>query len=130
MTFRSVMVMCSILLAGCAPVPTVPHGIGVVYDNDSFESLRLGESTRADVLMILGEPKYRLEDDRFFMYEWSVAYGYILTMITVLPFIPIGIPHYQCLEFRPDSCLVRREEFIGSQDKALRKCMKQHEKNE
>ena len=66
MSFRASLVIALFLLAGCLPVPTIPHGLGVVLDKDSFESLRPGESTRADVLFNLGEPQHRLEKDRFF----------------------------------------------------------------
>jgi hypothetical protein len=118
------------MLAGCAP--TIPHGLGRIYDKKVYETLHTGEVTRTDVLMTLGEPQYRFEEDRFFMYEWEVAYawGYIPYG---LPF-PICWPHYLCLEFTTDSFLIRREHFIGDiygePEKAIQKCtlMNQQEK--
>jgi len=118
------------LLAGCILVPTPPHGLGMVYDKDSVASMRPGETTRADVLLTLGEPKYRLEDDGFFMYEWSVAYVWLFTIITQQPFIPIGFPHYLCLEFGADSRITSCNELTGSIDKAILKCTKHLEKSE
>ena len=120
--FKKVLLCTVLLLAGCAP--TIPYGIGRVYDKKSYKTLHPGEATRVDVLMTLGEPQYRLEEDRFFMYKWEVVYawGYIPYGT---PF-PICKPHYLCLEFAPDSSLVRREHFIGSPfrtvKEAIQKC--------
>jgi hypothetical protein len=129
-TFRKTLLCVVIMLAGCAP--TIPHGLGRIYDKKVYETLHTGEVTRTDVLMTLGEPQYRFEEDRFFMYEWEVAYawGYIPYG---LPF-PICWPHYLCLEFTTDSFLIRREHFIGDiygePEKAIQKCtlMNQQEK--
>ena len=123
-----------ILLAGCLPVPTIPHGLGVVLDKEDFESLRPGEVTRADILMNLGEPRHRLQGDRFFMYEWTVSYGYVIVGggYQAYPF-PVTAPHYLCLEFGTDSKLVRQERITGSlyakPDKAIQKCTGQQEES-
>ena len=129
---------CSVLigalfLAGCLPIPTVPHGLDVVPDKEAFASLCSGAATRADVLLLMGEPKHRLDDDRFLMYEWDVAYGYVLIGGGYSgAIIPVMAPHYFCLEFGPGSQLVRCEHLVGSlyakPDKAIRRCMKQPEK--
>jgi len=122
----------ALLLAGCLPIPVVPHGVGVVPDKDAFKSLCSGAATRADVLLLMGEPKYRL-DDAHLMYEWDVAYGYVAIgggYSSVI--IPVMAPHYLCFEFGPDSQLVRCEHLVGSlygkPAKAMGKCMKQPEK--
>ncbi len=118
-----------LLLAGCLPVPTVPHGLEPVPDQETVDSLSPRASTRADVLLRLGEPRHRLDDDRFFLYEWDVAYGYVIVggYTQAYP-VPVAGPQYLCFEFGPDSGLVRREHLIGSlyakPDKAIRKCMK------
>ena len=75
-----------LLLAGC--VPTIPYGIDRVYDIKAYETLHPCEATRADVLMTLGEPLYRLEEDRFFMYKWKVVYAW--------GYIPYGTPFPIC----------------------------------
>jgi hypothetical protein len=118
-----------LLLAGCLPIPTVPHGLEPVPDQEAVDSLSPGVSTRADVLLLLGEPKHRLDDDRFFLYEWDVAYGYVIVggYTQAYP-VPVAGPQYLCFEFGPDSRVVHREHLIGSlyakPDKAIRKCMK------
>lgn len=121
-TFRKALLCVVFILAGCAP--TIPHGLGRVYDRKVYEILHPGEATRTDVLLTLGEPLYRFEEDRFFMYEWVVVYAW--GYIPYGWFFPVYAPHYLCLEFAPDSSLVRREHFIGSlygkPEKAIQKC--------
>jgi hypothetical protein len=139
-TDKRLFILCSaaiglLLLSGCLPVPTLPHAISVAPDKDVCEVFAIGEATRADVLLLMGDPHYRLDDDRFFMYEWTVSYGYIIVAggYTALP-IPVTAPHYFCLEFGPDSRLVRREHLIGSlygnPEKAKGKCMKLSEEQD
>jgi hypothetical protein len=123
----------ALFLAGCLPIPVVPHGLGVVPDKDAFESLCSGATTRADVLLSMGEPKYRLDDDRFLMWEWDVAYGWVAIGGGYSGVIfPVMAPHYFCLEFGPDSQLARCDHLVGSlyakPDKAMRRCMKRPEK--
>lgn len=132
---RAILLLCTLLLFGCLPVPTPPHGIGVVLDKKSFESLKPGEAHRADVLLTLGEPRFRIEKDRFFIYEWTVAYGYVIVGGYLQGYaIPVTAPHYLCLEFGQDSRLVRREHFVVAPytkaDEAIRKCTKQGSPNE
>jgi len=117
-----------LFLSGCLPIPTVPHGLEPVPDQEAVDSLRPGGSNRADVLLLLGEPKHRLDNDRFLLYEWLVAYGYVIVggYTQAYP-IPVAGPQYLCFEFGPESHLIRREHLIGSlyaePDKAIRKCM-------
>jgi hypothetical protein len=132
MKLKAALLFGVFLLAGCLPVPTIPHGLGVVLDKKDLESLRPGEVTRADVLLRLGEPSYRLEEDRFFMYEWTLAYGYVFIGggYQAAGF-PVTAPHYLCLEFGTDSNLLRREQITGSlyskPDKAIQRCCHQKE---
>ncbi|MFN8626591.1 MAG: hypothetical protein U0587_11515 [Candidatus Binatia bacterium] len=109
------------LLAGCVVVPTIPHGIGAVVDRKTRNSFQPGTSTRADVLLALGDPPYRFQDDRFFMYAWDVAYGYV--GVAYAGGAPLRAFHYLCLEFGPDGVLVRRKEIVNDWDKAISACM-------
>jgi hypothetical protein len=81
----------------------------------------------------MGEPRHRLDDDRFLMYEWDVAYGYVVVGGGTQAYpIPVMAPHYFCLEFGPDSQLARCDHLVGSlyakPDKAIRRCMEPPEK--
>ncbi len=116
------------LAAGCVPIPVPPHGLGVVPDRNSVASFSTGASRRADVLLKLGEPRYRLDGDRFLMYEWDVAYGYLLVGGPgAATAVPVVAPHYLCFEFGPDASLVRKTEITGSiygkPDEAIGQCM-------
>ena len=130
---RAATMLFCLLLASCIPVPTPPHGLGVVLDEETFEGLRPGEATRADVLLTLGEPHHRIDQDRCLMYEWAVAYGYVIVGGAMQAYpIPVVAPHYLCLEFADDSRLIRRETFTGGlyakPDKAIARC--QHPQEE
>ena len=122
----SFILMGLLFITGCVAIPTVPHNFGVVPDKEAFESFRPGVTVRADVLLLLGEPKHRLSDDRFLMYQWKVAYGYI---VIYGGWGLIAVPHYMCLEFGADSRLIRREyltgSFLAKPDEAIKRCVEQ-----
>lgn len=125
--WRSSLLIC-LIVSGCIPVPTLPHGIGIVINETSIENLRQGETTRADVLLTLGKPHRRLANDRFLMYEWKVVYGYLIAGgYTRAGAIPVYAPHYLCLEFSKENLLVRRDTLTGGlyakSYKAIEKCM-------
>ena len=127
MSVRYCFYLMLLLASGCLPVPTPPHGIGIVLDEETFESLQPGRANRADVLLTLGKPHHRLSDDRYLIYEWDIAYGYaIVGEYTQAYPIPVTAPHYLCLEFSEDGQLVRRETLTGGlyakPDKAIERC--------
>ena len=83
---------------------------------------------RSDVLLSLGEPRYRLDGDRFLMYEWDVAYGYLLFGGPGAgAVLPLAAPHFLCFEFGEDARLVRQLTLAGAiyakPDKAIDICM-------
>ncbi len=130
-----VVLISALLVNGCAPLPTVPHGLGVIIDSDTFETLTPGTTDRADVLMLLGEPQHHTEEDRFLIYEWTIAYGYILVGGPYQAYpIPVAKPHYLCLEFSPDSRLIRRRHLTGSffneSNEVIHECTEEPEGNE
>jgi outer membrane protein assembly factor BamE (lipoprotein component of BamABCDE complex) len=63
-----------LLVDGCVIIPTPEHGLGQISDATT-KSLRVGETTRAEVLLTLGEPTQSF-DDQVFSYEWHVKVGY------------------------------------------------------
>ena len=66
-------------LPGCILLPMPEHGLisgkGGVAE-ETLAALRSDRATRADVLLRLGEPSERREDDRVFVYGWKVKWGY------------------------------------------------------
>lgn len=88
--------------AGCL-MPTPPHGGFGVITNDSVEFIQVAKTTRADVLLRLGNPNHR-SDEQFFVYRWSRVHG----------FVSIGFSggdiqkeHFLAIEFAPDNHVAR-----------------------
>lgn len=101
------LVLTGVGLGGCILIPTPSvSGYSVITDK-TIESLELGKTTRADVLLKLGEPGERLEDDRIFVYHWEqvAGFGIVPTALTN--------DHYLALEFGPDKRLKLVKEFSG-----------------
>jgi len=121
------MITISMTLSGCLfiPVPTPGHSLGSTVSTSTFESLRPGEMSRTDVLLEIGEPSYRSENDRYLIYAWTDVYGYGVLFVgagysgVFLPPMSLTAPNYLCLEFGPDSVLVRRENFHGEMNEKL-----------
>ena len=111
MAWRMVLlVLMGVGLSGCFLIPT-PSVVGYsVITDKSIESLEPGKTTRADVLLKLGEPGERLEGDRIFVYHWVHVTGF-----GVMPtdMGTITHDHYLGLEFGPDNRLKRVKEFSG-----------------
>ena len=68
---------CLAALTGCLVVP-LPDDRGLVSGKgavrpSTLEEFRAGETTRADVLLRLGEPTERRANDRVLVYGWEVA---------------------------------------------------------
>ena len=68
-------------LTGCIALPLPDHrllsGKGAVPE-ETIEAMRADHATRADVLLRLGEPSERRENDRVFVYGWQTCWGYML----------------------------------------------------
>jgi outer membrane protein assembly factor BamE (lipoprotein component of BamABCDE complex) len=112
----------TVFIKGCMVVPTVPHDIGVVPDKEAIKIMIPGETTRADVLLLLGEPMTTLNDDQFFMYKWEKAYGYFFIAIQGGFGGPITESQYLCIEFGPNSLLVELKYLSGGRG-AIKRCM-------
>lgn len=79
MSARAVVLAAALSAAGCIVTPTVPH---TPYDTqhrgeivrEDFLAFEPGTTTRADVLLLLGEPDLHFDDDRVFAYVWDEAW--------------------------------------------------------
>jgi hypothetical protein len=104
--------------SGCIilPVPTPAHGGYGVITEESVKSLEASKATRADLLLKLGDPAERLQQDRFFVYRWELIHGYLMWGIGAYgrgtgDINAITADHFLLVEFLPDNRL-RRLEFI------------------
>lgn len=75
-----------------------------VIDKKTIKSLKQGESTRADLLLLVGEPDARYEQDRYFVYEWEASEA-----LVVVPGAgdTVSIKHYFCVEFDENNRIKR-----------------------
>jgi hypothetical protein len=122
------LILVTFLIGSCVPVPvyipTFPEGRSYISE-EQFKFLQVGKTQRRDVLLQFGGPFWTEQNDRFFVYSWTLSHGALIVFI----FSPLGggplrpIPnekaHYLCLEFAPDGTLKRFTNFSG--DKAEEK---------
>jgi hypothetical protein len=66
----------AVMLAACIPIPVPPYGEGKV-DSSTQGRITPGESSREDVLLMLGPPTHRFVHDRFFTYEWAQVVAWV-----------------------------------------------------
>ena len=95
---------------GCyVPLPgfDLRDGVGTIT-KEAIGSLKQGKSTRADVLLLLGNPEETSQQDRFFIYTWEhiegafgFGYGYSGAGDYVYK------RHFFCIEFDDDSRIKR-----------------------
>ena len=71
-------------LAGCLYIPTPEHSSLQVdgryrapISEEKIAQIAVGTTTRADILLALGRPTKRIQDDRYFAYDWATIQGYL-----------------------------------------------------
>jgi len=96
---------------GCALLPT-PTVVGYSeIPSKTIESFEPGKTTRAEVLLKLGEPGERSENDRVFVYHWQQVAGF--SMVPTSLGGTVTNDHYLGFEFGPNNRLKRVKEFSG-----------------
>ncbi len=100
-----------VLLTGCV----VPVFQEAPFKDDVIEPLKVGKSTRADVLMALGEPRFVSVDERDFAYTAKqlravliVGGGYSAKAF------PITTTHFLVVEFAPNGTISKLDSVTGS----------------
>jgi hypothetical protein len=95
-------------LSGCIIIPTPSHGGVGVITKETIESFEPGKTTRADTLLRLGDPAERLEEDRFFVYQWKRIHGYFFAGGGYSGVAAVLLAtHSLGIEFTPDNQLKR-----------------------
>jgi outer membrane protein assembly factor BamE (lipoprotein component of BamABCDE complex) len=106
------LVLAGVGLIGCSILIPTPSIVGYSeITNKTIESLEPGKTTRADVLLKLGEPGERLKNDRIFVYYWKQVAGF--GMIPTALGASFTNDHYLAFEFGPDNRLKRVKELSG-----------------
>jgi outer membrane protein assembly factor BamE (lipoprotein component of BamABCDE complex) len=128
-TVPALLAAAVVILSGCM---VVPHGErtmrGVEVPREATAAIEAGQTSREDVLHLLGRPDRVDEDGRFFFYQWTssaatffaIIGGYSAAYIVAAE-IPSGTDSV-CLEFSPAGELVRwarvhSDEVIKSYEK-------------
>ncbi len=112
------LVITMAVISSCVYIPTPEHLLlseRAVISNKAIKSLEPGKTTRAEVLLLFGDPTSRYDQDRFFVYSWRLIHGYFIWAIApgagdVLPTTNL---HYLCFEFTTDNLLRRFKHFKG-----------------
>lgn len=115
------LMLFTVLVAnGCVPVylPEPPHGVRVITE-ETVEPLKPWQSTRANVLHLLGDPRVRMKEDRFFVYYWFLETG-VWNWIPLLPKFPVfEEPVWEhrglIIEFTPDNHVKRLQFYKGDE---------------
>jgi len=109
---RAVALALVVTASGCPfflPTPGV-HERGL--SREAVRKIEPNTSTRADVVLLLGNPDERVEDDRFFVYDWHETHavlGFIVAAGGAANGIAVvfGENRVLLLEFAPDGRVVR-----------------------
>lgn len=99
------LAVAALAAAGCVIIPTPTTPVRDIPP-ESRESLRLGETRRADILMQYGEPALRIDGDRVLVYRWGRVRA-IVVVWHLPPFLPVGDAEALFLEFGADGTLAR-----------------------
>src|SRR5262245_16576045 len=104
----ALMALTGLALSGCLIIPTPTHGGVGVIPEETIGSFELGTTTRADVLLRVGDPAKRLQGDRSCVYEWERIHAYpIAYALFGGAVVDINRPHYRGLEFTPEDRVKR-----------------------
>lgn len=99
---------------GCLYIPTLEHNTTMqgheAISKETIQSIVPGKSTRSDVLLLLGSPSNRRDNDQYFIYRWKTTSGML-----ALPGggADVFTDHAFCLEFYPNA-VVKRHKHIES----------------
>ena len=108
-------VLAAIATGGCPFIIPTPGLEPSAPAAKVMQTIKPHVTTRTDMLMTLGDPNFRLEDDRYFVYDWTdhkaiagVGIGYLAYAVDVADLRALAI------EFTPDGRVARLKEFARS----------------
>ncbi len=100
-----------VLLTGCV----VPVFQEAPFKDDVIEPLKVGKSTRADVLMALGEPPIVSVDERVFAYTAGQLHAVLIVAVGYqAAALPIATTHFLVVEFAPNGTISKLDSVTGS----------------
>jgi outer membrane protein assembly factor BamE (lipoprotein component of BamABCDE complex) len=100
-----------VLLTGCV----VPVFQEAPFKDDVIEPLKVGKSTRADVLMAVGEPRFVSVDERYFAYTAGQLHAVLIVGGAYsAQAVPIATTHFLVVEFAPNGTISKLDSVTGS----------------
>ena len=100
-----------VLLTGCV----VPVFQEAPFKDDVIEPLKVGKSTRADVLIALGEPRIVSVDERYFAYTARQLHAVLIVGGAYsAQAVPIATTHFLVVEFAPNGTISKLDSVTGS----------------
>ncbi len=116
--FAGVTTILLFLCVGCLYIPMLDQ---VTADSrgeieeEYLELLEVDYTTRAEVVLILGEPEYAAGGDKFFIYSWERVYGaFIICAYPRCDGIPVTKEFFLLIEFDEEGFMTRYEIRKGS----------------
>lgn len=105
------------LFAGCIPIPT-PGWVKGEIPAATIAAIEPGRTTRADVLLALGDPEDRLAGDTGFVYPWEEVVGTVSFWTGYPMAVPLAgvrgdVCHKLVVQFRPTGEVARVKHFEG-----------------
>jgi hypothetical protein len=104
--------MILLFISSCFYVPLPAHDLksdkGVISE-ELIKSLKPGETTREDLLLLVGAPDTQYEQDRYFIYEWEATES--LVGVAGVGGELLVIAHYFCVEFDENNLIKRFAHF-------------------
>lgn len=96
-------------LTACVYIPTPEHGLitgRAMIREDDIQQFKagIGVLTREDILLKLGDPNRRMDDDEYFCYGWETRQAWVGMPYAVGE---VGKVHWLCMQFDGNTKLVR-----------------------
>ena len=110
---RFALLAAAITTGGCPFVLPTPGVQENAPASEVVQAIKPQTTTRTDVLMMLGDPNFRLEDDRYFVYDWTEIHAiYGVAMPWGDPIAAgVGSLGALAMEFAPDGRVARVKQF-------------------
>jgi hypothetical protein len=83
-------------------------------EEEYLELLEVDYTTRAEVVLILGEPEYAAGGDKFFIYSWEREYGAFILCAQGCIGFPVTKEFFLLIEFDEEGYMMRYEIGKGS----------------
>ena len=116
---RLALVALAAVSGGCPFIIPTPGSQVNAPATEVLQAIKPQVTTRTDVLMMLADPNFRLEDDRYFVYDWRDTHAVVGVALPGggVAAAGLGDVHAVAIEFAADGRVVRLKDFAKPDDK-------------